>query len=989
MNKILLFFFLTIAAISPNFAQSFTVSGKVVNSKNNKPAELVTIMLSGSELWAVSDANGSFILRNVPAGETVLSTHSLGFVKSLTKIDVKNDIANLVISIEEDNLALDEVVVTAQRKSADLATSYVLDRTTMDHAQILNVADLSSLLPGGKTPKNIRLTDDNRFALRGNSSEKGNATFGTAIEIDGVRLDNNALLEDGLKGVSTRGVSSVNIESVEMVTGIASVEYGDLSNGIVKVKTKKGKTPYNVEFSTKPNTKQFALSKGFLLGEKAGVLNADVEHAKSNNDIASPYTTYERNSVALKYSNSFNQNRRMPINLTVGLAGNIGAYNDKDDPDRFLNEYEMIKDNTIRGNFKLDFLMNKSWITNLELSGSFSYSDKIKKENDKKDSSTEQAALHGKEEGHFLSVNYNDNPNAPITLIPKGEWYELKYTDNKPVYYTLKAKADWARKFGQLTNKVMIGAEYTRSGNRGKGIYYDNMMYAPSWREDKYKDYPDMNNTALYIEDRFTLPVTKESNLQVMAGLRSDITSIDRSEYGTVASLSPRVNAKYVFWEKNNDKLVRSLNIYGGWGKAVKLPSFQVLYPKAEYSDVLTFTTNGASGEKLYGYYTMPVKPIYNPNLKWQYTKQTEIGIEANILGAKVMLSTFFSTTVNPYMRSNFYQPISYTYTKGTDLTTSLIPTGDRIFTMNRETGTVTVSDKNGILDSQILSSEKMESYKSTPTYVNGSDIKRSGLEWIVEFPQIKAIRTTVRIDGNFYRYKGLDETLVAESNNTMMANNKPYAYVGYYPGSFATSVASTSIGPSNGSLSREVNSNLTFTTHIPKIRLIISMKIEGSFYSYKQSLNDYKGTRTAFVLQDIDGFDTSNRNIYNGDNIIAIHPLYYSTWENPNEKIPFTEKFIWAKENDPALYTELAKLVKKTSSSTYFNADRISSYFTANLSVTKELGDFATISFLANNFLNTMKQIKDSKEGNVHTSLYNNAMVPRFYYGLTLRLKL
>jgi outer membrane receptor protein involved in Fe transport len=106
---------------------------------------------------------------------------------------------------------------------------------TLDNQQTLNVSDLQTLLPGGKTV-NSTLMSDNRLALRSGSLEKGNASFGTAIDVDGVRLDNNAAANETMSN-STRSLSSSNIESVEIVTGIPSVEYGDLSNGIVKVST--------------------------------------------------------------------------------------------------------------------------------------------------------------------------------------------------------------------------------------------------------------------------------------------------------------------------------------------------------------------------------------------------------------------------------------------------------------------------------------------------------------------------------------------------------------------------------------------------------------------------------------------------------------------------------------------------------------------------------------------------------------------------------
>ena len=84
-----------------------------------------------------------------------------------------------------------------------------------------------------------------------------------AVEVDGVRLSTNASLGDPT-GASTRNLSATNIESVEVVTGVPSAEYGDISSGVVKISTRKGKTPYTVTLSTNPRTKQIAASKGFV-----------------------------------------------------------------------------------------------------------------------------------------------------------------------------------------------------------------------------------------------------------------------------------------------------------------------------------------------------------------------------------------------------------------------------------------------------------------------------------------------------------------------------------------------------------------------------------------------------------------------------------------------------------------------------------------------------------------------------------------------------
>ena len=59
-----------------------------------------------------------------------------------------------------------------------------------------------------------------------------------------------------------------------------------------------------------------------------------------------------------------------------------------------------------------------------------------------------------------------------------------------------------------------------------------------------------------------------------------------------------------------------------------------------------------------------------------------------------------------------------------------------------------------------------------------------------------------------------------------------------------------------------------------------------------------------------------------------------------------------------------------------------------ANLSVTKEIGDHVSLSFYANNFFNNMKMVHSSQT-DTETSLFSSGYIPNYYYGLSLRLKL
>ena len=242
-------------------AQHYQLAGTVVDAESGQAVEYASVLLAESGLWAVTNERGGYQMKNVPAGRTTITVQCLGYEKRTMTITINRDVADLRLKLKQQNLKLSEVTVVARRKQDEATTSYTINRQALDQQQLLNLSDVGVLLPGGKTV-NPTLMDDNRMALRSSSQEKGNASFGTAIEIDGMRLDNNAMSGETL-GSSTRTVSTSDVESVEIVTGIPSVEYGDLSNGVVKVQTRRGKSPFIVEGKLNQHTRQIAVNKGF------------------------------------------------------------------------------------------------------------------------------------------------------------------------------------------------------------------------------------------------------------------------------------------------------------------------------------------------------------------------------------------------------------------------------------------------------------------------------------------------------------------------------------------------------------------------------------------------------------------------------------------------------------------------------------------------------------------------------------------------------
>lgn len=959
----------------------YVLEGRVTNVSDNKAIAGAAIIVDGGALWAISDGEGNFAIRNIATKSIVVECSSLGYVTEKHEIDVTKVATPYIIRLAESNLAIDEVVVTAQRRTESNATSFVVDRTTLDHSQMVSVGNIVTLLPGGKSNGNQNLASgDNRIALNtGGGVEMGNASFGTAIDIDGMRLGNNAA--DELKGIDLRNVGVTNIESVEIVTGIPSVEYGDLSNGIVKINTRKGRSPFIIDIMFEPKTKQLAISKGVKMGEKAGTINLNAERTRSISNLSSPYTAYERNNLNINYANSFEDRRNQPLHLNISLSGNIGGYNSEADPDQFKDTYTKMRDYALRGNIKLNWLVNRSWITNLSLQATASYADRTTLKSENRSSASTQPYIHTTEQGYFVGELYDNNPEANIILSPTGYWYVHSVVSSKPITYALKAKADHRAKWGTTTNKIMVGAELNGSGNIGLGHYYDDMRYAPTWREYSYREQPFMNNAALFVEEDIEIGLGSYSSLGITAGLRGDMTMVANSAYGTVASLSPRISARYAIWERA-PRIVSSLVVYGGWGKSVKQPSFAVLNPRPTYSDSLAFAPGTtADGTTFYAYYTQPTTPRYNPDLKWQHTNQSEIGIEATVAGTRISLSLFRNKTINPYITETIYTPFSYKFTSQTNIEADCtIPSANREYLIDNKTGIVTVRDITGAQQPQTIGYKERRSFVAQSTYTNGSPIERRGINLVVDFAEIRALRTRLRLDGNYYYYKGTNQHLTASmQGNATMANGEPYKYIGHYAGSTSSS---------NGRLAREVNANLTIITHIPKLRMIFSVRLESSLYNYSQNLSEYgDGTPRGYILAEAGDYIGTSGELYNTDSYVALYPEYYSTWEEPNKLIPFAEKFVWAKENDPELYNELARLVDKTNTNYYFNANRTSAYIAANFNLTKEIGRFASISFYARNFFYHMGKVRSSQTG-LESSLFDSGLIPQFYYGLSLKLK-
>ena len=172
------------------------------------------------------------------------------------------------------------------------------------------------LLPG-QLASNPSMTSATKATIRQVGSDAMNS-LGTAVVVNGAPVSNNANLQVGntaVNGTLTTGYSSTagtgidlrqisvdNVESVDVIRGIPSVEYGDLTSGVIIVNHKAGVYPFQIRTKINPTLTQASVSKGFGLGEKGGALSADFDYASSLADERRKYQQYRRITANLLYS---------------------------------------------------------------------------------------------------------------------------------------------------------------------------------------------------------------------------------------------------------------------------------------------------------------------------------------------------------------------------------------------------------------------------------------------------------------------------------------------------------------------------------------------------------------------------------------------------------------------------------------------------------------------------------------------------------------
>lgn len=777
------------------------------------------VSVPGAAVNVVTDDKGNYRIEGLAPAEYEIVASSLGYATKTVRVKVDGRETRLDFTLSVEDFKLDQVVVSATASKTGAATASKISRTAIEHMQAGSIADVMTLLPGADITAY-------KPDLQGVQSQsiRGGVAMGTAVIMDGAPMTNNANLQSlavatgetssGAGGVSPssgidlRTITTDNVESVEVIRGVASVKYGDAASGAIIVNAKAGREPLTVRFQTNPNVYSGSLTHGLALKDGKGFLNYGADYAYSVEDPREGYDHYQRVTSRVSYSNTFfnRLNSTTAANFTWTMDK---AWPNPDDQNDY--EYQKSRDCGIRLTTNGTYAVNKSWFKNVEYNLSFNYTDRLSYYKDQA-TNGDVAYSYVKEDGavlssvpgsHFVLTDEDGKViGGEITNIPSGyegsrAWvlparYDYEYNIyGKELNTYAKLVANFAGNIGATNHHVILGADFNSDGNvgRGKVFDYDNPPYRAAGanfatqRERAYKDIPFLKRAGAYAEETFRAGILGR-NLEIIAGGRYDrVSGIGKGAF------APRVNASF-------EIIPDVLAIRGAYGVNVKTPPIAYVYPDKAYFDMLNFdNTSYASyldipDSQVFQIVTTHVYDTRNNELELAKVRKYELGMDLSLGRMNLQLTAYRDVCNN-----------GYSFTKGLNdwhlVRYDKYELDDYPEDGSLPGGLYLDSSKNYLL-----------SYYSPG---NTSAYKREGVEFILDFGRIDAIRTSFLINGQYYRHQSWQEGGYIFYNSSSSKGDKD---MGIYDAKVSGGISKTS----------DFVTNFVVTHNIPQLGFVLTM---------------------------------------------------------------------------------------------------------------------------------------------------------------------
>ena len=209
------------------------ITGHVRNATTQEHLPYISITVKGTTLGTTTDATGHYMLKNLPAGDLVLEASMLGYKTEEKKVTTQaNKLLEVNFDLEEDAVALDEVVVSATRNETSKKEAPII--VNVSSAKLFEGTSSATLAEGMNFQPGLRV--ENNCGNCGTTQLRINGLEGQYSQI---LIDSRPVFSSlaGVYGLEQLPVSM--IERVEVIRGGGSALYGSSAiGGVMNIITK-------------------------------------------------------------------------------------------------------------------------------------------------------------------------------------------------------------------------------------------------------------------------------------------------------------------------------------------------------------------------------------------------------------------------------------------------------------------------------------------------------------------------------------------------------------------------------------------------------------------------------------------------------------------------------------------------------------------------------------------------------------------------------
>ncbi len=781
--------------------QTAIISGRVINKDDQRPLTDVVVQVVGSGNYVQSNQQGYFSLSPQKTGEIRLSFKLLGMQAQEQRYVLSRDTV-VEIRMKIQSLALEEVsIATRQRR---IGSSVMIDQTAIRHLQPSTLGDILQLLPG-QLVRSPNMADAQQINLRqvpaGADAGRINA-LGTAIILDGIPASNNANMQYNVnilnsapgtlpafssvagRGVDLRQIPADQIESVEVITGVPSVRYGDLTAGGVMVKRRAG--VFSPQFTTRINPLLFqqAAGMGFRLGRKGGVLSMDHDYSHSVEDPRNTLSQYTRLSSQLAWSKGFSDNL---LFTTTRMGWSSTLDNQKQDPDELRYQRRIYSRERA-------FQVGSNWHLNTKSPWLSSVSMDVGINMGQQDSYLQEVVTRD-----LFPVSDSMEEGMHVARYGESEYLSKVRVSGRPVsiYNRLEGVFLAGKSIGSWRHKVIAGMEYRFDGNKGAGRVFDpsrppRQNYAVGDRPRSFADVPSMQQLGYYLEDQTEFRFGARM-FAFHFGFRYDNIQPKGPLKGKFGNqVLPRLNLA--------TELMKGIRIKAGYGMTSKSPTLSFMYPGKRYVDLVNYNYYAQNPAERLVVMTTRVFETDNTQLKSYVSKKGEVGLDYELGDFRGYFTIYRDATHNAFGTNREVVVLQVARLKAESFPPGQVP---------------------------VLAAEP-ESYQ--PFYagydrtVNNRRVINRGVEFQLVSPRLDKIHTRFELNGAWAQTISDDNGAAADYQKAIFSHVIP-SRIAIYPSGF-------------GNMGKRISTKLAFETHFSELRFLLTGLVQTIWSSSNRSMN-------------------------------------------------------------------------------------------------------------------------------------------------------